>query len=76
MKEITKKYTNGTVTIIWQPAKCIHSGNCFRGLPQVFNPKARPWITPLGASTEQIIAQVKNCPSGALSYALNNETAS
>ncbi|WP_199136729.1 (4Fe-4S)-binding protein [Pedobacter sp. ASV12] len=76
MRDITKKYTNGAVTIIWQPAKCIHSGICFRGLPQVFNPTIRPWIEPLGATTEEIIAQVKNCPSGALSYTLNSDTAS
>lgn len=73
MKDITKKYTNGKVTVVWQPTMCIHSAICFRGLPDVFNPKARPWITPEGASTEEIVAQVKKCPSGAISYYLNQE---
>ncbi len=71
MKEIIKKYTNGELTIIWQPAKCIHSTICWKGetgLLSVFNPKERPWIKPLGASTQVIIDQVKRCPSGALSY--------
>jgi len=73
MKEITKKYTNGEVTIVWKPTLCIHSGNCFRGLPVVFDPRKRPWITPEGSTTQQIIEQVKDCPSGALSYFMNNQ---
>ena len=67
------KYSNGEVTIVWQPGLCIHSGRCFRGLPEVFKPKEKPWITPEGSTTEKIIAQVKRCPSEALSYFINNE---
>lgn len=66
-RAITKHYSNGHVTVIWQPAKCIHSGVCVRGLPQVFNPQRRPWIDLAPATSEQIVAQVANCPSGALS---------
>jgi uncharacterized Fe-S cluster protein YjdI len=73
MKEIIKRYTNGEVTVIWQPAKCIHSTICFRGLPEVFDPNKRPWVNAQGASTERIVAQVKDCPSGALSYFMNGE---
>jgi len=67
------RYSNGEVTIVWQPELCIHSGRCARGLPEVFKPKEKPWITPEGSTTEKIIAQVKRCPSGALSYFINNE---
>ena len=67
------KYSNGEVTIVWQPGLCIHSGKCFRGLPEVFKPKEKPWITPEGSTTEKIIAQVKRCPSGALSYFMNED---
>ena len=35
----------------------------------------RPWIKPEGATTERIIEQVKKCPSGALSFYMNNEAA-
>ena len=62
-----KRYDNGEVTVVWKPSLCIHSGICFRGLPQVFDPRVRPWIRPEGASTEAIVAQVGCCPSGALS---------
>lgn len=67
MKEITKRYNNGEVTVVWQPHMCIHSAICFRGLPEVFDPRKRPWVTPEGGTTEQIVSQVSKCPSGALS---------
>jgi uncharacterized Fe-S cluster protein YjdI len=73
MKDITKKYTNGEVTIVWKPGECIHSGICFRGLNDVFDPRKRPWITMEKSTTERIIEQVNKCPSGALSYYLNRE---
>jgi len=68
MKDITKKYSNGEVTIVWQPSMCIHSAICFKGLPSVFDPRRRPWIEADKASSSEIIEQVKKCPSGALSY--------
>ncbi len=73
----TKKYVKGDLTVIWKPDLCIHSAKCFHGLPSVFNPSSRPWVTPAGASQDEIITQVKKCPSGALSYelsSLSNET--
>lgn len=74
MKEVTKKYSNGEVTIVWKNALCIHSGNCFRGLPEVFDPRKVPWITPENSTTDKIINQVKSCPSGALSYFMNESS--
>ncbi len=74
MQDITKKYTNGEVTIVWKPSVCIHSRICWSGvtgLPEVFNPAERPWIKPEAASTERMIEQVKKCPSGALSFYMN-----
>jgi len=66
-----KQYTNGEVTVVWKPDLCIHSANCVKGLPEVFNNKARPWIKIDGAGTDKIVDQVKKCPSGALSYFMN-----
>jgi uncharacterized Fe-S cluster protein YjdI len=71
-KNLTKEYSNGEVTVVWKPGLCIHSGVCFSGLPRVFNPKVKPWVNVDGASTEQIVAQVKQCPSGALSFYYND----
>jgi len=71
MKEVTKEYTNGEVTIVWKNALCSHSANCVRGLPEVFNSRENPWIKPEKATTEALIEQVRKCPSGALSFYLN-----
>ncbi len=72
-RKITKKYSNGEVTVVWQPHLCIHSGICAQGLPAVFRPQQRPWIKVDEAKTEGLIFQVKKCPSGALSYFMNDE---
>jgi uncharacterized Fe-S cluster protein YjdI len=72
LKEIIKEYTNGEVTVVWQPSKCIHSTICFRELPEVFDPNKRPWVNAAGANTETIVAQVRRCPSGALSFFMNS----
>ena len=61
------EYSNGEITILWQPKKCIHSAVCVRMLPQVYNPASRPWIKPEKATTLQLIEQISKCPSGALS---------
>ena len=71
MEDITKKYDNGEVTVIWQPGLCIHSARCAKGLPSVFDPASKPWININGADTGTIVNQVNQCPSGALSYVLN-----
>jgi len=79
MEELIKKYSNGEVTIVWKPSICRHSTICWKkatGLPEVFNPMARPWINPENAGSDQIIEQVKKCPSGALSFYMNNENPS
>jgi uncharacterized Fe-S cluster protein YjdI len=63
---MTRKYSNGEVTVIWKPELCVHSGICARGLPGVFDPKRKPWVDASAASTREIVDQVKRCPSGAL----------
>ena len=72
-KEIVKKYTNGELTVVWKPNLCIHSGVCVRTLPQVYNPREKPWIKIENASTEELMVQIKKCPSGALTYLMNDD---
>lgn len=57
----------------WKPHKCIHSERCYKGLPEVFKPKERPWVQPGNAKSETIVNQVKKCPSGALDFYYNEE---
>ncbi len=65
-KKITKLYSNGEITVVWQPHLCIHSAACAVGLPKVFDPGRRPWVDPHAAPTIEIRNQVIMCPSGAL----------
>ncbi len=68
------KYTNEAVTVIWKPAMCIHSKICWTNLREVFDPTVKPWIQMEGSTTQKIIDQVRQCPSGALSYAMKEIT--
>ncbi|VAW30708.1 hypothetical protein MNBD_BACTEROID07-367 [hydrothermal vent metagenome] len=71
-KEIKKEYTNGELTIVWKPKMCIHAAVCVKTLPKVYHPGAKPWLTIENASTDELKAQIMRCPSGALSYYMNN----
>ena len=68
MKNVTKTYQKDDLIVKWQSHKCIHSAICFHGLSTVFDPRRKPWISMDGANKQEIIAQVKRCPSGALSF--------
>ncbi|WKK64645.1 (4Fe-4S)-binding protein [Lutimonas zeaxanthinifaciens] len=71
-KDIIKKYKRDNLTINWQAGKCIHSAVCVKELPGVYDPKSRPWIKPENASVEELKDQIDKCPSGALSYDLED----
>ncbi len=73
-QKIKKEYSNGEVTITWEPHKCIHAANCVNGLPGVFDVNKKPWINAQGATTDQIVDQIKKCPSGALGYFMNESS--
>ncbi len=72
-REIVKEYSNGEITILWKSKSCIHAAECVKRLPNVYKPKEKPWITIDNATTEELKVQVEACPSGALSYRMNNE---
>lgn len=56
------------LTIHFDGKTCIHARRCVLGLPGVFDPDARPWIQPGETPTDEIVAIIEACPSGALSY--------
>lgn len=70
-----KEYSNEALTVIWKPDLCIHAAECVKRLPEVYDPKGRPWITPENASAAALKEQINACPSGALSYRMNDKSA-
>lgn len=59
-------YEGSGFAVTFDPNLCLHSGNCVRGLPAVFDVRRSRWVDVDGASAEAIEAQVARCPSGAL----------
>ena len=63
-------YRGKKITIHDNRALCAHAGLCTEGLASVFKYGSEPWIDPDGAEVEAIVATIRTCPSGALSYSL------
>ena len=61
-EKVIRKYTNGEITVVWQPDECIHATVCFKRLPKVFKPNERPWVKINAASTNEIIETVVSLP--------------
>jgi uncharacterized Fe-S cluster protein YjdI/CDGSH-type Zn-finger protein len=59
-------YEGREVTVTFDRARCIHSEECVRGLPAVFDPGRRGWIRPDEAAPAAVLEVVARCPSGAL----------
>jgi uncharacterized Fe-S cluster protein YjdI len=66
--DVERIYQNDQIAVYWEPKICNHTGNCFRGLPEVFQPQNRPWVLVNAASADKIAAVVMTCPTGALHF--------
>ena len=64
-------YPGQQVTIFDNRGICQHSGFCSDRLASVFHAGSEPFVTPAGARTDEIVAAVRACPSGALSFAVD-----
>ncbi|NNF64459.1 MAG: hypothetical protein HKN07_09375 [Acidimicrobiia bacterium] len=66
---MTKRtYQRDNLIVHWDSSRCIHSGRCLRGLPEVFDLQARPWVQLEEAESDAVTATIETCPSGALTY--------
>lgn len=64
-------YVGQQVTIFDNRGTCQHSGYCTDRLATVFRLREEPFVHPSGGRMDEIIRAVRDCPSGALSYALD-----
>lgn len=67
-----ESYRGTRITIHDNRSICAHAGYCTDGLGLVFKYKSEPWIDAAGGSVEAIIETIRKCPSGALSYSLDD----
>jgi len=67
-----ENYVGEEITVHDNRGICAHAGRCTDGLASVFRLKEEPWIHPDAASRDEIIATIRKCPSGALSYSVDD----
>ena len=65
-------YAGQNITIHDNRGICSHAGFCTDKLKSVFRLGKEPWIDPDGATAREIIDTIRQCPSGALSYTVDN----
>ena len=63
-------YVGQQVTVLDNRGICQHSGLCTDRLASVFHADGGSFVTPSGGRMDEIIRAVRDCPSGALSYAI------
>ena len=68
-------YVGQQVTILDNRGTCQHSGYCTDRLATVFRLDTDPFVAPSGGRMDEIIRAVRDCPSGALSYAVDDREA-
>src|SRR6185503_11487849 len=56
------------ITVTWSKRRCIHSAECVRFLPDVFEPGRKPWVMPENDTADEVAAVVMRCPTGALHF--------
>ncbi len=66
-----ERYQGKDITIIFDRYLCMGDGHCGE-LEAVFGTHDKPKYEPDAAPVERVIETIKKCPSGALSYSLNN----
>jgi CDGSH-type Zn-finger protein/truncated hemoglobin YjbI len=64
-------YIGQQVTVLDNRGTCQHSGLCTERLATAFRLGKEPFVMPSGGRLDEIIRAVRDCPSGALSYAFD-----
>src|SRR3954453_6103366 len=67
-RDVSRTYATDRIEVVWEPHLCVHVGEGFQRLPQVFDPWARPGVRPDAAHPDTLADVVMRCPSGALHF--------
>jgi CDGSH-type Zn-finger protein/truncated hemoglobin YjbI len=68
-------YDGLALTVLDNRGICQHSGFCSDRLKTVFRVDKDPFVAPSGGRMDEIIRAVRDCPSGALSFAIDGHEA-
>jgi CDGSH-type Zn-finger protein len=68
-------YVGVQVTVLDNRGICAHSGLCTDRLSTVFHSGSEPFVTASGGRMDEIIRAARDCPSGALSFAIDGREA-
>lgn len=72
--ETIQNYPGKEINVTFNRSICAGAANCVNMLPEVFSEDdSSDWITPDAADKESIIQIIKTCPSGALSYTIDDK---
>jgi uncharacterized Fe-S cluster protein YjdI len=58
-------YETPELTVTFDPAVCVHSGVCVRGLPAVFDISRQRWVRPELGPAAEVLAQARLKKEGA-----------
>jgi thiamine pyrophosphate-dependent acetolactate synthase large subunit-like protein/CDGSH-type Zn-finger protein/nitrite reductase/ring-hydroxylating ferredoxin subunit len=70
--DFRENYVGKKITIHDNREVCCHAGFCTGRLPSVWKSGVEPWIDADGDEVDKVIETIKMCPSGALSYSVED----
>jgi CDGSH-type Zn-finger protein/uncharacterized Fe-S cluster protein YjdI len=68
LRERIISYRGKAIVVKFTPARCTHVAECLMGLPEVFETRRKPWISPDAAPPDRVAGVVLRCPTGALHF--------
>jgi len=69
-----KDFQGPGITVHFNRSICSGAAECVHNLPEVFKSSGEDWIQPGQASVDEVIATVRKCPSGALTFTVGGKT--
>lgn len=62
------RYEGKDLNVTYERKRCIHAERCVKDLPEVFDPKRKPWVDADATTADSLASMIHTCPSGALHY--------